>query len=101
MDFIGGASFLTTALLVWPLLPKLLALPQPAQMEKAYDELKMEMMRRESAEYRNRQLASIVESSNDAIVSFMLNGTVLSWNRGAQDLFGYTVDSTMGKRCVN
>ncbi len=97
LDFVGGASFLTTALLVWPLLPKLLALPQPAQMEKAYDELKMEMMRRESAEYRNRQLASIVESSNDAIVSFMLNGTVLSWNRGAQDLFGYTVDSTMGK----
>lgn len=96
-DFLSGASFLTTALLIWPLIPKLLALPQPAQMEKAYDELKMEMMRRESAEYRNRQLASIVESSNDAIVSFMLNGTVLSWNRGAQELFGYSVESTMGK----
>lgn len=97
IDFISGASFLTTAVLVWPLLPKLLALPQPAQMEKADNELKMETVRRESAEYRNRQLASIVESSNDAIVSFMLNGTVLSWNRGAQELFGYSVESTMGK----
>jgi len=97
LDFLSGLSFMSTAVLVWPLIPKVLALPQPAQMEKAYDELKMEMMRRESAESRNRQLASIVESSNDAIVSFMLNGTVLSWNRGAQELFGYSVESTMGK----
>jgi PAS domain S-box-containing protein len=97
LDFVGGAAFLATAVLVWPLIPKVLALPQPAQMEKAHDELKTEMTRRESAEYRNRQLASIVESSNDAIVSFLLNGTVLSWNRGAQELFGYSVESTMGK----
>lgn len=97
LDFYSGLAFLSTAALMWPLIPKILALPQPEQMTKAYDELKAEMIRRESAEYRNRQLASIVESSNDAIVSFLLNGTVLSWNRGAQELFGYSVESTMGK----
>jgi PAS domain S-box-containing protein len=97
LDFYSGVAFLSTAVLMWPLIPRILALPHPEQMDKAYDELKAEMIRRESAEYRNRQLASIVESSNDAIVSFMLNGTVLSWNRGAQELFGYSVESTMGK----
>ncbi len=96
-DVLSGGAFLATSIMLWPLIPKLLALPQPAQMEKAYDELKAEMIRRESAEYRNRQLASIVESSNDAIISFLLDGTVLSWNRGAQELFGYSVESTMGK----
>lgn len=49
------------------------------------------------AEHRIELLASIVESSEDAIVSFLLNGTVLSWNRGAQKLFGYSVEMTMGK----
>ena len=97
LDFFSGLAFLSTAILMWPMMPKILSLPRPEQMDKAYDELKAEMIRRESAEYRNRQLASIVESSNDAIVSFMLNGTVLSWNRGAQELFGYSVESTMGR----
>ena len=46
---------------------------------------------------RSKLLASIVESSEDAIVSFLLDGTVLSWNRGAQELFGYSVEMTMGK----
>lgn len=96
-EFLAGVTFLATSALIWPLIPEILALPGPAQLQGAYDELKAEMLRREKAEYRNRQLASIVESSNDAIISFMLNGTVLSWNRGAQDLFGYSVESTMGK----
>ncbi len=97
LEFLAGITFLATSALLWPLIPQILALPGPAQLQGAFEELKAEMGRREKAEYRNRQLASIVESSNDAIISFMLNGTVLSWNRGAQDLFGYSVESTMGK----
>ncbi|MCA9814436.1 MAG: ATP-binding protein [Cyanobacteriota/Melainabacteria group bacterium] len=46
---------------------------------------------------RSKLLASIVESSEDAIISFLLDGTVMSWNRGAQELFGYSVEMTMGK----
>jgi len=45
-----------------------------------------------------RKLAAIVESSDDAIYSTTLDGTVLSWNRAAQQLYGYSAEDVLGKR---
>src|ERR1700750_2091699 len=58
--------------------------------------MEIEIELRES-EQRLRWLASIVESSDDAIVSKNLDGIFRSWNTGAERIFGYSASEAIGQ----
>src|SRR5215831_15279980 len=56
-----------------------------------------DLTERKQAEDAIGQLAAIVESSDEAIYSNDLNDVIMSWNKGAEKLFGYAAEEVMGK----
>ena len=89
-EFFGSISFLTTKRrVVWP--------EELVQRLKIVAEIFSNALMRARAEKARFRHAAIVESSDDAIISMDLEGTILSWNPGAQRLFEYTEAEVIGK----
>src|ERR1035441_10359415 len=62
-----------------------------------YIALKQDVTERRAAKDLQRLLAAIVASSDDAIIGKTLDGTIRSWNNGAEAMYGYRADEVIGK----
>jgi PAS domain S-box-containing protein len=65
------------------------------ELRRANEELHQRTIE-QLGEYRSR-LASIIDSSEDAILSKTLDGTITSWNKGAERIYGYKAEDVVGK----
>ncbi|AFY66132.1 response regulator [Geitlerinema sp. PCC 7407] len=82
---------------ILPALLSITALEAEAGSEGGFLAIAIDLTERQNAESTARQLATIVQSSDDAIISTSLDGTILSWNSGAETLFGYTAEEVVGQ----
>ena len=59
--------------------------------------ISLDITERKRAEEQRSHLAAIVESADVAIVGEALDGTIMSWNRGAEMLYGYKAEEILGR----
>ena len=67
------------------------------ELGRSNEQLKQEISEHQQAREARAQLAAIVESSDDAILSKDLDGNITSWNRGAERMFGYRPGEVIGR----
>jgi PAS domain S-box-containing protein len=75
------------------IVPTLNAQGKPRQ----YVAIRTDITERVRVEEVRESLAAVVESSDDAIISKSLDGTITAWNSGAEKLFGYSSSEALGK----
>jgi PAS domain S-box-containing protein len=92
-----AAGLLSALLLAWSVRAGQTARRHARSLEATNQTLNEEIQVRARMEETLQQLASIVEFSDDAILATDPEGLILTWNPGAERLYGYTRDEVLGK----
>lgn len=89
----GGVKAITalisvfTAIELVPVIPKVLALPSPAELQQLNEKLQISQAR----------VAGIVDTASDAIISIDTHQRITLFNRAAEKVFGYTAKEALGQ----
>jgi PAS domain S-box-containing protein len=92
-----AAGLLSAVLLAWSVRAGQIARRHARSLEVTNRAMNEEIQARSRMEETLQQLAAIVESSDDAIMATTPEGQILTWNPGAERLYGYTRDEVLGK----
>jgi PAS domain S-box-containing protein len=92
-----ATGLLTAILLGWSVREGQISRRRARSLEATNHALNEEIQHRTRMEQALQQLAAIVESSDDAILATTLDGKIMTWNPGAERLYGYTRAEVLGK----
>ncbi len=89
-----GPTHLT--LLEMPAAMAAVAIDNAQLYEKAQQELVERKRAEEALQESEKRFRAVVETANDAIIAIDSRGNIISWNQGAEVMFGYAADETTG-----
>jgi PAS domain S-box-containing protein len=92
-----ATGLLTALLLGWSIREGQISRRRARSLEATNRALSEEIQTRIRMEQAIQQLAAIVESSDDAILATTLDGRIMTWNPGAERLYGYSRAEVLGK----
>jgi PAS domain S-box-containing protein len=92
-----AAGLLSALLLGWSVRAGQVARRHARSLTAANAALQEEVQTRTRMEAAAQQLAAIVESSDDAILATTMDGRIMTWNPGAERLYGYSRSEAVGR----
>jgi PAS domain S-box-containing protein len=94
---ITAAASITTALILAPMLPKLVHLPNPTQLAAMNQKLQEEAKQLAESADALRRHADLLELAHDAIIVREIDGTIRFWNQGAERLYEWPREEALGR----
>jgi len=94
---VTAVASVATAILLAPLLPGLVKMPNPAEVAQMYHKLAQDTTELGRVAEALRRQADLLELAHDAILVWAPEGSITFWNRGAEVLYGWPREQALGQ----